>query len=654
MSRVPFTKAINWNKVDDPKDLEVWNRCVANIWFPEKVPVSNDLPSWNKMTDEEKELTVRVFTGLTMLDTIQSRFGATVLMEDAETLHEEAVYSNFCFLESVHAKSYSTIFSTLCSTQMIDEAFRWSEENEHLQTKATIILDLYHGDEPLKKKIASVFLESFLFYSGFYLPLYWASRSKLTNTADVIRLIIRDECMTDDHELLTPNGWKNISEITEEDMVAQYDGDSEEISFTNPIKVSNHVADYTWEFHNHQGHVKQSVSPRHRMLFKNKTASGIVNEVVEADDVANKHFNAFRSIPVSGKGLGHYEMTDEERILVAIQADGHFDQTLNSSGELRRSGVKTGYIPCTFSFSKQRKIERLEKLAKSVGWNLQWCKTREAIGNVKAREEYKLFVPVNVIRNKKLKDIRSLDTVSYNWARQFIQELAEWDGYRVKDSDRITWGCVDRDNVDYVQAVCALGGIRTHYKKVVDDRSPNYSDYHKLQINPAIACVSGQSLKKTKGEARRVYGVQVPSTFLLTRNNGSVSITGNSIHGYYVGYKFQEALKQKTDEEKSEIQTFAHELLKKLHDNENHYTESLYDELGMTEDVKKFLNYNADKALSNLGFEPMFTKAQKDVKPSILNSLSSVSDENHDFFSGSGSSYVIGKAEATDDDDWDF
>lgn len=27
---------------------------------------------------------------------------------------------------------------------------------------------------------------------------------------------------------------------------------------------------------------------------------------------------------------------------------------------------------------------------------------------------------------------------------------------------------------------------------------------------------------------------------------------------------------------------------------------------------------------------------------------------NHDFFSGSGSSYVIGKAENTEDDDWDF
>ncbi len=38
-------------------------------------------------------------------------------------------------------------------------------------------------------------LESFLFYSGFYAPMYWSSHAKLTNTADLIRLIIRDEAV---------------------------------------------------------------------------------------------------------------------------------------------------------------------------------------------------------------------------------------------------------------------------------------------------------------------------------------------------------------------------------------------------------------------------------------------------------------------------
>lgn len=199
-----LTKAINWNRLQDPKDLEVWDRLTANFWLPEKVPISADWASWLTLTPEEKLLTVRVFTGLTMLDTVQGTVGATSLIPDAMTPHEEAVYTNIAFMESVHAKSYSNIFSTLCQSDEIDEAFRWSEENEFLQRKADIVLGYYRGpgedDAPdqlshLKRKVASTMLESFLFYSGFYLPMYWSSRAKLTNTADMIRLIIRDEAI---------------------------------------------------------------------------------------------------------------------------------------------------------------------------------------------------------------------------------------------------------------------------------------------------------------------------------------------------------------------------------------------------------------------------------------------------------------------------
>lgn len=313
-------KAINWNRIEDEKDLEVWNRLTSNFWLPEKVPLSNDVPSWGTLTDEEKILTIRVFTGLTLLDTIQNTVGAPVLMEDSITPHEEAVLSNISFMEAVHARSYSSIFSTLCSTRDVDDAYRWSEENEFLQKKSSLILDEYSSDDPLKKKIASVFLESFLFYSGFYLPMYWSSRAKLTNTADLIRLIIRDE----------------------------------------------------------------------------------------------------------------------------------------------------------------------------------------------------------------------------------------------------------------------------------------------------------------------------------------------AVHGYYIGYKFQKAYNERSEAEQKEIKDFAFSLLLDLYDNETKYTESLYDCVHLTEDVKKFLHYNANKALMNLGFEALFPASVTDVNPAILSALSPNADENHDFFSGSGSSYVIGKAVTTEDEDWDF
>jgi ribonucleoside-diphosphate reductase beta chain len=187
--------AINWNRIQDPKDDEVWDRLVANFWLPEKVPLSNDTQSWRDMSGLEQDITMRVFAGLTMLDTIQGTVGAVSLIPDARTQHEEAVYTNIAFMESVHAKSYSSIFSTLASTRQIDDVFLWAEQNQHLQRKAEIVTSYYRADDPLAKKVASTILESFLFYSGFYWPLYLSSHAKLTNTADLIRLIIRDEAV---------------------------------------------------------------------------------------------------------------------------------------------------------------------------------------------------------------------------------------------------------------------------------------------------------------------------------------------------------------------------------------------------------------------------------------------------------------------------
>ena len=101
------------------------------------------------------------------------------------------------------------------------------------------------------------------------------------------------------------------------------------------------------------------------------------------------------------------------------------------------------------------------------------------------------------------------------------------------------------------------------------------------------------------------------------------------------------------------MEEYTYDLLNELYDNEVEYTRSLYDGVGLTEDVEKFLRYNGNKALMNLGYPALFPAEICDVNPAILAALSPNADENHDFFSGSGSSYVMGKA-VDDDDDWDF
>ena len=119
LSRV---SAVNWNKIQDDKDLEVWNRLTSNFWLPEKVPLSNDIPAWQTLSHAEQQLTIRVVTGLTLLDTIQNTVGAPALMADALTPHEEAVMSNIRFMEAGHARSFRSIFSTLGPTQDVDAA----------------------------------------------------------------------------------------------------------------------------------------------------------------------------------------------------------------------------------------------------------------------------------------------------------------------------------------------------------------------------------------------------------------------------------------------------------------------------------------------------------------------------------------------------
>lgn len=186
-------EAINWNAIEDIVDKATWEKLTEQFWLDTRVPLSNDLDDWRKLPQNEKDLIGKVFGGLTLLDTMQSETGVSVLRNDIRTPHEEAVLNNIQFMESVHAKSYSSIFSTLNTKSEIEEIFEWTNSNKYLQKKAEIVNNIYENGTALEKKIASVFLESFLFYSGFFTPLYYLGNNKLSNVAEIIKLIIRDE-----------------------------------------------------------------------------------------------------------------------------------------------------------------------------------------------------------------------------------------------------------------------------------------------------------------------------------------------------------------------------------------------------------------------------------------------------------------------------
>ena len=188
-----YYEAINWNSIEDMIDKSTWEKLTEQFWLDTRIPLSNDLDDWRALSETEKQMVGYVFGGLTLLDTIQSESAIDAIRPDVRTPHEEAVLNNIQFMESVHAKSYSSIFSTLNTKAEIDDIFEWTNTNEFLQKKAKIINEIYKDGTPLQKKVASVYAETFLFYSGFFAPLYYLGNNKLANVAEIIKLIIRDE-----------------------------------------------------------------------------------------------------------------------------------------------------------------------------------------------------------------------------------------------------------------------------------------------------------------------------------------------------------------------------------------------------------------------------------------------------------------------------
>ena len=166
-------EAVNWNRNGQDLVKVFWDQQWKQIWFPEEIAVSKDVKQWSQF--EHQETYKQVLAGLTLLDTIQTNIGMNEIARYAPDLQEKALYTVFASFEAIHAKSYSYIFTTLCTNSEIDAIFEWVKRNEYLQYKANRISDVYRSiqeDDPVslwKAMFASVMLESFLFYSGFLL-----------------------------------------------------------------------------------------------------------------------------------------------------------------------------------------------------------------------------------------------------------------------------------------------------------------------------------------------------------------------------------------------------------------------------------------------------------------------------------------------------
>jgi ribonucleoside-diphosphate reductase beta chain len=179
-----------------------WRQNISQMWVETEFKVSKDIASWKTLSDAEKNAFKKALAGLTGLDTHQADDGMPLIMLHTTDLRKKAVYSFMGMMEQVHAKSYSHIFTTLLPSSETNYLLdKWVLEEPHLKYKSDKIVNNYHKlwgkdasvYDQYMARVSSVFLETFLFYSGFYYPLYLAGQGRMTTSGEIIRKILLDE-----------------------------------------------------------------------------------------------------------------------------------------------------------------------------------------------------------------------------------------------------------------------------------------------------------------------------------------------------------------------------------------------------------------------------------------------------------------------------
>lgn len=211
-----FTGA-NWNNQEDDYTQLFYQQNLSQFWRPEDISMQADLNVWHTLPLDIQTAYVQNLQVLTFLDTYQGDIGMPVVSRSlSEEDHQKKAIINFmaAMENAVHAKSYSNIFMTYLNGSAIDELFEWGEKNKELQAFLDLIVGEYKKLDKLtyernyrikkvddkkfkiaqyKAMVASVFLETYLFYSGFYYPLYFYGQGKLMQAGEIINLILRDE-----------------------------------------------------------------------------------------------------------------------------------------------------------------------------------------------------------------------------------------------------------------------------------------------------------------------------------------------------------------------------------------------------------------------------------------------------------------------------
>lgn len=333
------------------------------------------------------------------------------------------------------------------------------------------------------------------------------------------------ECHIDGTEVLTTEGWMDIKNVTNRNLVASFD-ENLKIIFDCPLNIiSKHVDN---GLHHLSGKDHSAfITPGHRIaLFENGNKEMTFKESKDVSyNNSSLRFPVSSGVPLDEMSYNKF-LKPIERLRIAIQADGHKRFYVNVDNEKKLRGASKGKVEYDLTFTKERKKERLESILNELGDEVEYKVNTTPLGvttytiYMDDKYDYKSFDWV-------------LDEIHFNetdWYRGFISELPYWDGTYLenKKNCKIKYSTTDKNNADIAQLVGTLAGYKSNLIVSIDNRSDSYSDVYIVSFNKNRETLPITSLTKKDVEYNGIVRcLTMPKGTLITRYKNKVFWSGN-------------------------------------------------------------------------------------------------------------------------------
>jgi len=308
-------------------------------------------------------------------------------------------------------------------------------------------------------------------------------------------------CFDSQTEILTKTGWVGLQYLSKKDCVAQWHKENGVIDFVQPLRVVKEQ--YTGEMVSIQNqHIDLVLTPNHRCPLVKRSGRF---EIVEANNYQSDRQQLHAGIYQGGTGLPLGD--DMIRLLVATQADGSWS-----------------WSQLDFGFTKKRKIQRLQKLLKSVDADFDCSDQLKKAGYTVSR------IRVRGLVVQRLKNLLGNHKVFGPWILKmtrhqldvFCDELFFWDGYAAGETMYFSSAHI---NADWAQIALALSDRRSKMRVYLPpSQRPNYQ---LDTVKRNYSWTTNVEITHQPSEGR-VYCLTVPSGFVVVRRNGKVCISGQS------------------------------------------------------------------------------------------------------------------------------